>query len=444
MRSLLVACALPVCLLTEACQNKAPGQSWTASEKRGQERASAPWWRQMNDPILTSDVEAALAANPDLRAVALRVERADAVVANARASLLPRLNLGFGYSEGRRRNIDFGPFDIAPWESSARFSWEPDLTGKLRAARESATESRKAAVWDYHLARLLLASRVAAVRLNLYRFNAELVDLKSSLAATEKTLGYLEEQSRAGLIPDSVVDRQKAEKERLVRQKLDLERLRDVTVIQLRTLRGGAAPGATRRDEFPTPDRLSDRPLNELLSSHPKLLASEARVRSAFRLEQSARLDLLPSFRVDALAGGGQRSLGRRFLQWTAQVGPSLNIPVYDPARLAQVKFQKAGAGIAAAEYRGTVLGILQDLETARVNLKSRSSQLEASVRETEALARTRENAREQFEAGVISRIEFLETEQRWLEGKRELASIRQAKLNARIDLIKASGGGRL
>lgn len=440
MRFLFVVCAVPVCLLLSSCQSSSPVQPLSPSEQR----AAIPWWRQMNDPALNQDVAAALATNPDLRVVALRVQRADAVVAGARASLLPRVNLGFGYQEGRQRNIDFGPFDLAPWESSARLSWEPDLTGKLRAARESASESRKAAMWDYHLARLLLASRVASVRLNLYRFNSELSDLMGSRSATEKTLGYLEEQFRAGLIAGAVVDRQKAEREKLVRQELDLQRLRDLTVIQLRTLRGGSVPKSTRRSEFPNPDRLATSPLNKLLESHPKLLASAARVRSAFRLEQSAKLDLLPSFRVGGLVGGGQKNLSGRFLQWTAQAGPSLDLPIYDPGRLAKVKLQKAEAKIAAAEYRGAVLAILEDIDTARVNLRSRDAQLAAVVRETEAWARNRKNAGEQFAAGIISQIELLETESRWLDAKRSLASLRQAKLNARIDLIKATGGGRL
>lgn len=432
--ALSLSCCLPSC--QSGPSHRAPGTA--AAEKN----AGGEWWRQLNDPSLNRDVRSALSASPDLRAVALRMERAEAVVARARAAMQPRLNLGFGFSDGRRQAIDFGPYDFGPWQSAASLSWELDLSGKLRAARQSARESRQAAREDYQLARLLLASEVAAVRIRLYRFNAELDDLRSTLEASRKTTGYLAERLRAGLIADAVLDRQRAENERLVRQQLDLKRLRDLTVIQLRTLRGGSAPRETGRSQFPVPDDFSTRPLSGLLAGHPRLLASAARVRAAWGLEQAARLDLLPSFRLGALATGRQMSLTDRFMVWSGEVGPSLDLPVYDPARLARVKLRRAEARIAAAQYRQSVLNVLEDLDTARTNLASRRAQLATAIRETEALSRSRRQVREQFTAGLISQIDYLDIERRWLEAKRSQAFLRQAMLEARINLIKAAGGG--
>jgi len=410
----------------------------------GEKRASIPWWRQLNDSSLNQDISAAFAANPGLRAVALRIDQADAAVASARASTLPRLNLGFGYREGREQEVDFGPYDLAPWQSSGNLSWEIDISGKLRAAKRSAAENRSAAVWDYHSARLALASRLAAVRMNLYRFNAELDDLNNSLAASTRTTSTLTERSQAGLIPDSILEKHQAENEKLLRQKLDLERLRDLTVVQLRTLRGGTNPNGTSRSNFPTPSSPSSQPLDQLLATHPSLLAAEARVRSAFQLERAARLDLLPSFQINALATGTQKSLTDRFRVWLLKAGPSLNIPIYDPARLARIKTRKSQAQIAATDYKQTVLDILAEIDTARINFASRRAQLAAATRETNALNRTRNSAREQFDAGLTSQIEYLDTERRWLDAKRSQAALRQTMLNAQINLIKATGGGRL
>jgi len=354
------------------------------------------------------------------------------------------MTLGFGYLEGRRREVDLGPYNLAPWDSGARLSWEIDLSGKLRAAQNSATENKTAAIWDYHSARLLLASRLAAVRLNLYRFNSELACLNNSLTASKRTTGDLTERSQAGLIPDSVLDKQRAENENLVRQKLDLERLRDLTVVQLRTLRGGTNPSGIARANFPSPEGLSSRPLNELLASHPGILAAEARVRSAFQLERSARLDLLPSFRISALATGAQRNLTNQFRTWLLEAGPSLEIPIYDPARLATIKARNSEAQIAAAEYQKTVLDTLEEIETARINHSSRRAQLAAATRETEALERTRNKAHEQFKAGLTAQIDYLDTERRWLDAKQSQAALHQAMLNSQVNLIKATGGGRL
>ncbi len=438
----VVASSVALALFTSCSTDRSPTDD-SPQVVAGEKRVGIPWWRQLNDSALNQDVSAALSSNPGLRAVALRIDQADAAVAGARASTLPRLNLGFGYGEGRRKEIDFGPYDLAPWQSGGQLSWEIDVSGKLRAAQKSAVENRAAAVWDFHSARLLLASRIAAARMNLYRFNAELSNLDNSLLASQGTINFLTERSEAGLIPDSVLEKQRAENERLVREKLDLKRLRDLTVVQLRTLRGGTNPSGITRSNFPSPASLSSRPLNELLASHPGILAAEARVRSAFQLEQSARLDLLPSFQINALAAGSQKNLTDRFIIWTLKAGPSLNIPIYDPVRLAAVKARKSQSKLAAAKYQETVLDTLAEIETARINFASRRAQLAAALRETKALERTRNDAREQFDAGLTSQIEYFDTERRWLDAKRSQATLRQAMLNAQIDLIKATGGGR-
>ena len=434
---------LAVVLFTSCSPSTSPADP-SSPHALAEKRASIPWWRQLNDSSLNHDVTAAFSANPSLQTVALRINQADAVVAKARASTLPRLNLGFGYREGRRQEVDFGPYDLAPWKSSAVFSWEIDVTGKLRAAQKSASENRSAAVWDYHSARILIASRIASVRMNLYRFNAEITNLEEALSANQRTLDSLTERSQAGLIPDSVLDKQRAEDERLKRTQLDLERLRDLTVVQLRTLRGGTNPSGTSRSSFPSPSALSTNPLNQLLASHPEILAADARVRSAFQLQRSARLNLLPSLQINLLATGAQKTLVDRFQTWTTEVGPSLDIPIYDPARIAVLKSRQAQAKIAASEYRTTVLNILEEIDTARINLKSRRAQLASAQRETQALTRTRKNAREQFDAGLTSQIEYLDTERRWLDAKRSQAAVQQTMLDAQINLIKATGGGRL
>jgi len=438
----IVATSL-VLTFVPACSTTPGSSAPNSGQLLGESRAGISWWRQFNDPALNQDVSAALSSNPDLVAIAARIRQADAAVSAARAATQPRLNLGFGYREGRKREADFGPYSLAPWESSAGLSWELDLSGKLRAASASAQENKAAAIWDYHAARLLLASRVTSVRLNLYRFNQELSFYQESLKASNGSLAALTEQSRAGLIPDSLLDKQRAEHEHIVREQLNLKRLRDLTIVQLRTLRGGSNPGGTTKSHFPSPENSKPQALNKLLASHPKILAAEARVRSAFQIEQAARLDLLPSFKISALANGAQMNLTDRFSTWITQVGPSLSIPIYDPNRLATIKVRQAEARIAASAYQSTVLKILAEIRSAHINLRSRKDQLEAARRESASLARALSSAREQFEAGLISQIELLDTDRHWLASKRNEASLQQSHLNARLDLIKATGGGR-
>ncbi len=400
------------------------------------------WWRQFNDAALNEDIATAITANPDLRAVATRIAQADAAVSSANASLLPRVNVGFGFLLGRKREADFGPYTLAPWRSGASLSWELDLSGKLRAARKSAVANKDASVWDYHAAVLELTSRIAAVRFNMYRFNAEIDSFQKSLVGSKRILSLLHEQRGAGLVAVSVTNKQQAEHARLKRQRLDVIRLRDLSIVQLNALRGGSSTANTLQDSFPSIRSMANKPISQLLASHPSILAAEARVRSAFQLERSARLNLLPSFGLGAGINGGQNSLANRYRIWTAKVGPSLDIPIYDPSRRAAVKTRQAQRMEASENYQSVVLKILAEVESAHINLHSRSSQMAALKREIVAIQTSLNHSREKFQAGLISQTNYLDTEHRWLESVRSKAALRQAELNASINLIKALGGG--
>jgi outer membrane protein TolC len=436
--------ATTAAIFATGCSSTAPPSEESLAATPAMKQARVRWWRELGDSSLNNDIQSAFSNNPDLKSVALRIDQAEATAASARAAMLPGLNLGFGYREGRKREVDYGPYSLAPWEMGGILSWEIDITGKLRAARRATDAKTAAAIWDYQSARLLLASRIAATRLNLYRFNAEIASLEESLSASRDTLSTLIERNTAGLIASSALSNQRAENEKLKRLQLDLTRLRDLTIVQLRTLRGGSQPGDSSRDSFPSLGAAPAKPLNQILALHPALLAAGAKVRAAFEMEQAARLDLLPSFKFNALASGANRSLTDRYRTWIAEIGPSLDIPIYDPARLAAVKSRKAQRAAAAAGYRSAVLKILEEIDTARINFQSRRAQLAMVRREVSEIKITRDYALEQFEAGITSQIEYLDAERRWLEAKRSAITLQQATLNSRLDLVKATGGGLL
>ncbi len=416
-------------------------KAWRQIPAWASARMQQRWWVQYGDADLNRDVAAAFANNPDLAVIAARFERADAQVAQARAAGLPSLNLGIGYREGRQQELDLGPYNLAPWQGGGQFSWELDLSGRLRAATRSAKAARDAAFWDLHAARLQMASRIAATRFNLYRFNAEMAFLEESTRASQETVSTLKSRADAGIIAGTDYHRQLAEHEKFKRLRVDVKRLRDIAVVQLRALTGGGAVSGTTRRDIPSPRNLSSLSLAQLLKANPTLLAAEARVRSTFQLEKSARLDLLPSFRLNASATGAGNSLTGRYKVWQHQVGPALDIPIYDPVRLARIKVRRAEGKAAAAQYRSAVLLVLEEVERAQVNWRSRRQQLQMAQREIASLGKTRADAAARFKAGITSQIEYLDAERRWLETKRAEAALQQLLVNDHINLIKALGG---
>lgn len=406
------------------------------------ERIAGDWWTVYGDPALNNDVETALANSPTLAVLAHRLEQSDAQVKTARAATWPRLNLGFGYRPGRARDVDFGPYDLAPWQGSSQFQWEIDLWGKLRENQRAALSGRNAVYFDLEAAKLILISRIAEARFRLYRLRDEKRILKESVAAHEKILEVLKEQEGVGIRSNTDTLRATGEHQALSRGVLELERLEQLAVAGLNTLRGRSGT-PDPRGSLPVSPRPPGKSFAVLLQSHPTLLAQEERVRSAFHLEESTRLNLLPSLQFNAGAMGSSSGfLLNDFQKWQATFGPSLDLPVFDPARLAALDGKKSKTREVSAQYRETLFQILEEIETSYLNWESRYQQLATVENEYRALAEARSNVRATLKAGLVSHIDVLEAERSALAADRARTVLKQAVLNDHVNLLRALGGG--
>jgi len=404
------------------------------------------WWQSYRDSQLNAHIAAAFAHNPDLRVLAARLERARAQTSQAAAASWPAINAGTGlvFGNEQSRMTGFTPTDLEPWASSAAVSWEIDLFGRLRAATRSAQEAQEAAFWDLHGGRLMVATQAAEAYFRLLRLNEERSIVAESVAANGQIVAAMRDREQAGLISTTELRRQEAEHERLKRSILDLDRLRGLAALQLATLQGDSprAPSSRQLASIILPP-LPGRTTSQVLRQRPDLLAAEARVRSAFQLEESARLDLLPSLSLGAGASGESTALASGFRTWMASAGPRLEVPLYDPHRLAAVRVRRAGTDEAAALYRRSALTAFEEVESAYLNFSNRRQQHALARREVQALTEARRNTLETLSAGLVSQIELLESERSFLEGRRQELALRHALLRDHLALIRALGGSQ-
>jgi outer membrane protein TolC len=94
------------------------------------------WWTLYNDPVLTRMVEDALAANTDIRVAAARVERARAMLRNAKAARLPTTSIDASAQRDRFSSVQFGTSSAAReawyYDGGLSLSYEVDLFGRVR------------------------------------------------------------------------------------------------------------------------------------------------------------------------------------------------------------------------------------------------------------------------------------------------------------------------
>jgi len=433
---LLVSCAVPVAELPS------PPPAWVHEPARGG-AVSGDWWHAYQDPALAGLIRQAWASNPDLDALAGMAAMARAERMEALAMLFPKAGLDVGYGANREqsRMTMRRPERMEAWTGEAMLAWELDLTGKRRAIL-SAANDREAAAWArVQGARLMLAGEVAAARFESLVLADEIVLLREQTAAELESLRLTRALVDAGLASSADLADRHADAQAFVRMTEDLERQQALTRLRLDRLAGGragAAGGTAAALRIPEPPR---RVPAEVFARRPDLIAAEAEVRAAFAIEHAARLDLLPSLSLAAGAEGGADSPSRGFRTWMTTVGPRLEIPVWDPARIAAVPRGRAQAAVAAAEYRAAALNAVEEIEGGHLNLRSHLRQLQTAEGEVAMRRQAWSDARSKFESGLLSSIAATEFRHSYYDARRVALRLRLRALNDHLVLVRALGG---
>jgi multidrug efflux system outer membrane protein len=370
-----VALLLPACRVAsppppKEIQDQALGASkvapaWKAGGEAGPVQGN--WLASFSDPQLNALVDEALANNPDLRIAGARVEQAAGYLEVARAALKPTVGL-FGTG-----GLKMGGGDLSSALQGVLLgvSWEPDLWGRLRYARNAAQEVEASARADYEFARLSLAAATArswftaaATWLEL-QAAGEMVQSSHSLVTLSENrlqVGRGDEQDVA-LARASSGSLEDAEKQARFAYE---QALRALEILL------GRYPGAevaTRHDLPGLPGPVPAGMPLEVLERRPDLISAERRVAAAFNRVGEAKAAKLPKLTLNASAAAVSSDvlqLKEGFSNPTGGIGGRLVAPIYTGGALtAQVAIRTAEQKEAVAEYARTAWRAIGDVETA-------------------------------------------------------------------------------
>jgi len=433
------------CLLLVACTAPLPDTpsappAWVHASTGGTALQSN-WWQAYGDPSLALLIAQAWAQNPDLTSALAKTKAARIDRQEALAMLFPTAGAGIGFVTGYEKNMatDGVRERLDPWQSEAMFSWELDVTGKNRA-RIRAAEAREAAAWArFQGVKLMLATEVAAARFESVLLGEVASLLREQAAAEKEAYTLTRSLADSGLTDSADLAEREADAQSFLRMAEDMDRMQKLAGLRLDRLTGGRAQ-AGGRPAYRVPSAPQRLPA-EAFARRPDLIAAEAEVRAAFEIAYASRLDLLPSLSLTAGADGGQSSLRNRFQMWTASVGPRLEIPIWDPTRLAAVPRNRAEAEMAAADYRSTALTAIEEIEGGYVNFRSRVRQHASAERESASRRVAWTNAESRRKAGLISSIQATELRHAYYEARRNSIRLKIRVLNNHLRLIRALGG---
>ncbi|MBV1833017.1 efflux transporter outer membrane subunit [Novacetimonas pomaceti] len=414
------------------------------------------WWRSWNDPVLTGLVEAALAANPDIRIARDNVLQARAAHVIARSTLYPTVGAtgdigGGGMSwrnpAGLSQLSDGDPATDAHLAGIGA-SWEPDLFGGRHADSRAARALMLGQQAEYHGMQMLVAADVAENYLRAQGVRRQMDLLDRSIAILERLRTYTQARFAAGQAVSADV--------RDVDEKLSLQRARRPLLVEeydLHRRRLAILSGRTPESAGPLPAPgaffVPAPPMGEMpdtvLERRPDVLARRDQVEAALQHLKSVKTDLLPRFGLEFFGGDGRlRFDGIPGLSGTGGLmALTTYLPIFTAGRVrARIHAAHARLDAAVAGYDRSVLNALAEVEDAyeaRMSADARAHDLATAVTQAQTNVH---DVTGLYEGGQRMMHDVLRSRLDALDAQEQVLRNQDMQTLASIHLARALGGG--
>jgi NodT family efflux transporter outer membrane factor (OMF) lipoprotein len=434
-----------------------PPEHWTAATT-DHSPPEKEWWTEFNDPRLGELISVALEQNHDLRAAAMRVDRAAAEARIAGADLKPQVGAGFNATRQHQNPAAFGipipgaegGFTSSRLGLSLDVSWEIDLWGRLRAGARAAVAELQATEVDLAGARLSLAGQTAKAWFAVLEAQQQFDLARDSVESFRDVAGEVRSRYKRGLRPAvelRLALSNLAASESLLELRSDQL---DRTTRQLEILLGRyPAAALLEKQAAPAipalPDPVPAGLPAELVSRRPDLVAAERRLAATDQRLVQARRSLYPQ--LSLTASGGRLStdfddlLDGDFSVWS--IAGNLLQPIFQGGRLrAGVSRADALNREAIELYTSAVLHAYGEVESAlsaEQSLVLREQKLAETSHQLAAALRLSE---QRYRMGVGDYLTVLTSQTNLLTAESQLITVRRGLLDNRVDLHLALGGG--
>ena len=421
--------------------------AWSAPMPAADAALLARWWERFGDPLLSRQVEAALAEATDVEAARARLLQARAQRDLAASGLAPTVGSSASAQASRSEGRPTG----RQYRASVDASWEPDLWNGIQAGVAAADANVQAGAATLAATRLAVAAEAALNVLQWRGTQARLANARANLASQEQTLQIVQWRAEAGLVTALDVAQARAAAEQTRAQIPALQTSAGQTLNALAVL-AGRAPGSLQPEwadqadvpQFAAPADVALAMPAEVLRRRPDVQAAERRLAAA-----AARVDQADAARLPSLSLGGSIGLNALSLSGlsggagAASLLAGVSLPLFDGGRVqAQVRLQEGAQAEAAAAWRATVLAALQDVEDTLLSLQGNRAQLASLQQAAEAARVAAALAEQRYASGLVDFQNVLQTQRTRLLADDAVATALTALNILHVRLYKALGGG--
>jgi NodT family efflux transporter outer membrane factor (OMF) lipoprotein len=409
------------------------------------------WYRGFSSKQLDRLLTIATGNNLDLAAARARIAQADARARIAGAAILPSVDFQGNAAYLAGHSSSSGSGHETDWSALFSMSYEIDLWGKNRATADSAGYLAQSA----RAARDTLALTTLAGIANSYfewlALMERLAIARSNVHTAEELLGVVKARFDAGAATPVELATQMAARDTAALAAPDLAQRAQEMLSALALLVGRPPEGFELEpealDAITEPEVAPGLPA-ELLARRPDVYLAEADLRSADADVVAARAALLPGVTLTA-AGGIQNPALNAAVLALPGTGPALSLggslaqSIFDRGRLrAQHAEAEARSEELLASYRAAILAALADTEKALAAIRHLDEAEPYQAESLSAAERAFDGAQLRYREGAGDYLTLLDAQRTLYAAREQGIQYRVARLQARVALCKALGGG--
>ena len=404
------------------------------------------WWEIYTDTTLQTLIRQTLEHNKDMLTAAARRKEMAAQKRIAYANLFPEVK-GQLYTDKEAENYGGDSYESVP-EYSAKFiaSWELDLWGNLRWAKDRSMAQFLQAVENQRALRMTLVAQVAQAYFELVALDNELAIVKQTLRARQESVHLAELRFNGGLTSETAYQQAQVELARTATLVPDLERAIALKENDISFL-AGRYPSTVERSHHPQdirlPETLPAGLPSSLLERRPDVRAAEEALIAANAEVGIAYTNLFPRITLTAHYGLESEEF-RDFLHSPYHfLSANLLTPLFAMGKnRAALKAKKAACEQAAYQYEKAVLSAFKDARNAIVEFNKIQDIYDAQLELEQAARKSIDLTRTQYLNGYISYLDMLDAQRTYLDAQIALSNAVRDKQIALVQLYKALGGG--
>lgn len=411
------------------------------------------WWSELNDEMLNSLIEEARAHNFDINIAVANFQASRSMLKKSKLEQLPTIGANAEYLRTRLGENIFAP-GLNPTYSSYNAGvdsyWEIDVFGRVANQVKATYANHLQVIADMNGVYIRIFAEVADNYLELrgtqYLYEIALRNLKSQ----EETYDLTVQLYQSGVGNQLDVSRALAQLE-TTRASIPSIEARMAALKNSLSVLVGRVPNDlnemfSRQEKFPNlPESIAIGSIHEMLQRRPDIQFAEAALKERIALYNISVADLYPKVQFGGSVGFSAvdfSNFGSKE-SFTWSIFPNISWAGLNLGRVKQQIDRNDALTIAAVnQYEKTVLQALEEIKTALTNYSYELKRKEILSNSTKASITAATLAKQRFNAGLDSFIDYLNAEKALLDTENLLANSKIISAKSLIEIYKALGGG--